>query len=421
MNINAERQYSPEIAMQIAESTIKELHLSAEFCAYGKEIKTYHCKLIDPQNNTVFYGCGKGIGLQSKVSSCFEALEHFAVHAFCQLDHPTHRYDSLENPIIINSLKKYGLLDPQIYQRKEKIPFTRCLEIITGEELYYPLYMLDPRYAKKPAPGDKFDYKPYAWNACDSGIASGTSELEASIHALNESVERDAYSLFLIQAFLLNHPMNIIDKRSVPQHLQVIINHIEKEYNEELILVDITSDIGIPTILVSMTKQEMTIQPIGCGTSLFKDYALERALLESLQPLHVLNKHLSSNQDQIMSNFAKAPLLARCAKADVLPLIQHARTVTFDSLLGYQGDKSLEKQFHTIIERIRSKGFSIYTATIAGTNTGFHCLKCIIPEFEQFYLVEIGKFILPNHRGMALIKEKFPDKTEANFLEVVDK
>jgi ribosomal protein S12 methylthiotransferase accessory factor len=421
MNINSERQCAPEIAMQIAEATIKEFNLKVEFCAYGEEFKTYHCKLIDPQNNTLFYGCGKGIGIQSKVSACFEALEHYAVHAFCQLDKNTKLYDSLDKPFIVNPLKKYNLLDPQIYQSKEKIPFTRCLEIITGEELYYPLYMLDPRYAKNPAAADKFDYKPYAWNACDSGIASGTSKFEASIHALNEAVERDAYSLFLIQAFLLNNSINIIDKQSVPGHLQTIIRHIEKKYNEELILVDITSDIGIPTILVSMTQQAMTIQPIGCGTSLFKDYAMERALLESLQPLHLFNKHLSRNQDQIVSNFSKAPLLARCAKADITQLIQNAHTVSFDSLLEYKGSISLEKQLLTIIERISNKGFSIYTATIAEINTGFHCVKFIIPGFEQFYLVEIGKFILPNKRGMELIKANYSEKSESIFLETIEK
>lgn len=35
---------------------------------------------------------------------------------------------------------------------------------------------------------------PYAYLANDSGVASGTNMIEASIHALNELVERDAHS-----------------------------------------------------------------------------------------------------------------------------------------------------------------------------------------------------------------------------------
>lgn len=405
MNKPAERQMLPEMAMEIAESTMIKLKLRADFSVYGNDLKTYHCKLVDTKNNTVFYGCGKGIGIQSKVSACFEAIEHYATHAFCQYNHNQEQYYSLNNPLIVNKLKALQLLDPQIYQHQEKIPFTRCVEIMTGEYLYYPFYLLDPRYGKSPPPSDKFNYQPYAWNACDSGIASGTSREEASIHALNEAVERDAYSLFLIQAFLLNNKIAIIDKQTVPEYLRKMINHIETEYDEELILVDITSDIGIPTILVTMTNQPMTIQPIGCGTSLFKDYALERALLESLQPLHLFNQHLANNQKQTLENFATTPLLAKCVQADIRQLTPNAQTVNFNSLPVYNGVTSLEQQLQTIVQRIRDKDFAIYTTTIADIDTGFHCVKFIVPEFEQFYLVEIGKNILPNKRGMNLIKK----------------
>ncbi|WP_367607678.1 YcaO-like family protein [Legionella sp. W05-934-2] len=415
MNNHCERQMLPEMAMKIAESTILKLKLHAEFSFYGNELKTYHCKLLDTKNNTIFYGCGKGIGVQSKVSACFEAIEHYAVHSFCQYNHNQEHYYSLDNPLIVDKLKELDLLDPGIFLHKEKIPFAQCEELITGEFLFYPFYLLDPRYGKNPPSSDKFNYQPYAWNACDSGIASGTSREEASIHALNEAVERDAYSLFLIQAFLLNKKISIIDKQTVPEYLKKIIDRIEKEYAEELILVDITSDIGIPTILVTMTNQSMAIQPIGCGTSLFKGYALERALLESLQPLHLFNQHLAENQIQTLNNFAITPLLAKCAKADIAQLTPNSQIVNFNSLPSYNGDRSLKQQLNTIVQRIRDKDFAIYTKTIADIDTGFHCVKYIIPGFEQFYLVELGKYTLPNKRGMSFIKKNCNSYTDAVF------
>lgn len=415
MNRNYERQLLPEMAIEIAKSTMHKLKLHAEFSVYGHELKTYHCKLVDTENNTLFYGCGKGVGLQSMASACFEALEHYAVYSFCQYNHHQRDYYSLDNPLIVNKLKEYRLLDSKIYQHKDKIPFARCEEIITGEYLYYPLYMLDPRYGKNPAPSDKFNYHPYAWKACDSGIASGTSIEEASIHALNEAVERDAYALFLINAFLLNNKISIIDKQTVPEYLKKMIDQIEKEYTEELILVDISSDIGIPTILVTMTNQPMSIQPIGCGTSLFTDYALERALLESLQPVHLFNEHLANNQAQTLKNFATSPLLSKCAKADISILTPEAQIVDFNSIHSYNGDRSLKQQLNTIIQRIRDKDFEIYTTTIADIDTGFQCVKYIIPGFELFYLVEIGKFILPNKRGMNLIQKNSNLYTDSVF------
>jgi ribosomal protein S12 methylthiotransferase accessory factor len=405
MNHQYERQHSPEVALHCAQSTIAKFNLQAEFSVYGNDLKTYQCKLIDKTNKTLFYGCGKGLGIQSKVSSCFEALEHYAVHAYCQYNQTKESYYSLANPLIATKLKELNLLDSRIYQHQEQIPFAQCVETTTGEHLYYPFYMLDPRYGKNPHPADTFNYQPYAWNACDSGIASGASREEASIHALNEAVERDAHSLFLIKGFLLKQTIAVIDKQTVPSALQKIIHYIEQEYSEELILIDITSDIGIPTVLVSMTKQPMTIQPIGCGTSLFKDYALERALLESLQPLHLFNQHLADNQNQTLKNFSATPLLAQCAQADVSQLIRNAELRCFTSLPEYNGDHSLAQQFRTITQRIREQNCSIYATPIADFDTGFHCVKYIIPEFEQFYLVELGKYMVPNKRGMELIKK----------------
>ncbi|WP_133140556.1 YcaO-like family protein [Legionella genomosp. 1] len=413
--MNYERQMPSRMALEKAKSTLNLLNLQADLQQYGTEIKTSHCKLTDNQSHSIFYGCGKGIGIQSIVSACFEALEHYAVFDFCQKHQ--NNYFSLSNPLIADPLKTHQLLAPQIYQETAEMPFARFAEISTGEILYYPLYLIDPRYAKSPAAQDIFNYEPYSWQACDSGIASGTSEEEASIHALNEAIERDAYSLFLIQAFMLHAPVSIIDKNSVPEYLKEMINQIEREYDEELLLVDITSDIGIPSVLVSLTKQSMPVQPIGCGTSLYKDYALERALLESLQPLHLFNDHLLENQQKTLGNLAEKPLLAQCAKADIASLSAQFQIKHFDSLPDYKGASSLNHQLETIIQSIRKQNFSIYKTNLAELDSGFHCVKYIIPGLEQFYLVEIGKHILPNTRGMNFIRNR--QATVSKLKEVI--
>ena len=371
-----ERQNSPETALSIAEASCEKLSLNLEFRIYGKELKTYHCKLTDTRNNTIFYGCGKGLGLQSKVSACFEALEHHAVYSFCQQQAlRAENYYSLQDPSIVNALKSLRLLDSTMYQLPDKIPFIELNEVSTGAPLYYPLFLVDPRYGKNPAPIDHFDYGRYHWNACDSGIASGTSFSEASLHALNETIERDAYSLFLIQAFVLNNKVRVIAKHSVPKYLHNIISYIEQEYDEELVLIDMTSDIGVSTIGVSMTRQDRLIQPMGCGTSLNREYALERALLESLQPLHIYNEHLAKNQKQILDNFSATPLLAQCAKADVLELRDNFDLIDFNSLPTLHTQTSVDHQLNTVIDRIKVKGFKVYALKIADHDTGFTTVK----------------------------------------------
>jgi ribosomal protein S12 methylthiotransferase accessory factor len=84
MRSNFERQYTPEQSLLIAEHTLNQWELSIEMKAAGEKLQSYHCKLTDAKSKNIFYGCGKGLGLQSKASAIYEALEHYATHAFCQ-------------------------------------------------------------------------------------------------------------------------------------------------------------------------------------------------------------------------------------------------------------------------------------------------------------------------------------------------
>jgi len=409
MQLNYERQYLPEESLDIAMQTLVMLDLRAEFRNIGDKLKTYHCKLIDDKNKHVFFGCGKGLGLQSKASAFYEALEHYFIHRFCQDEgDDAANYHPVNDADINKKLSESGVLpDNFLGNHAAKIPFTCMAETGNNHKLHYPIFLLDPRYAKRPSELDGFCYEPLAWFASDSGTASGTSYLEASIHALNELIERDAYSLFLINAFICNDSkkVRLIDKSTIPERLRKIVTEIETTYSDDLMIFDVTSDIGVPTVFVSMTRQTHLFQPRGCGTSLNREYALERALLESLQPLHIYNDELIANQQAIITNYQQAPLLLKCAKADVSALVERCKVVNFDSLPCYDPAYSLEQQCELITDLIKKQGFQIYHKKIAELQTGFTCVKYLVPKFEQFYMVQTGKFILPNTRGLALLSK----------------
>lgn len=390
MSKNFERKATVEQAYSIAERTISDFNLRSEVEAYGADIQTFRCKLIDDTNKKIFFGFGKGLGLQSKVSACYEALEHFAVHHFTQ-----------KTANEIDAYQKVEGFD-------KPVPCVQLAEVDNNTQLVFPIYMLDPRYAKCKSELDMNDYRRYSWRANDSGIASGTDVIEAGIHALNEIVERDAHSLFLIEGFVRKHNKNIklIDKTTIPSRLRDIVCIIESQYSDNLMLFDITSDIGIPVIYVSMTNQQFLIQPSGCGASLSREYALERALLECLQPLHIYNETLFDNQKQIIESLASAPLLQKAAIADVLSLRSVWQDVDYVSLPNYTQHCNLEDQLDLIIKKIKVHGYEIFTIPLAQQLTGFTCLKYLVPGLEDFHLVQTGKRILPNQRGMHLLGAK---------------
>lgn len=387
MICNFERQVPVNMAYKLAEKAVADFNLRVSATAHGVGLQTFRCRLIDDQHKKIFYGFGKGRGLQSKVSAYYEAIEHYAVYSFSQ-----YHADNIDNYKMVHSFSN-------------PLPCVYLTEIESGEVLLFPVFMLDPRYAKCQSHHDKNDYSKMAWRSNDSGVASGTNITEASIHALNEIVERDAHSLFLIESFIKtkNHNIRLIRKETTPGYLKDIIDKIETQYNENLMIFDITSDIGIPAIYVSMTNQPFLIQPSGCGASLNREYALERALLETLQPLHVYNEDLFNNQKHILAQLADVPLLQKAAIADTSSLRGKYEPIDFASLRDYNSVQSLHDQLNEIISKIKARGFKVFKLPIIEQKRGFSCVKFFVPGLEEFHMVQTGKHLLPNQRGMKLL------------------
>jgi ribosomal protein S12 methylthiotransferase accessory factor len=387
MNSRYERTFSTEESLRIADQAISSLNLRASHEAHGVDLQTYRCKLVDDAHQSIFYGFGKGLELQSKASAYYEALEHYAIHHFAQT-----AASNQDNYIAM-------------YPYEHALPCVDLINIHSNEKMRYPIFMLDPRYAKRQSKHDKMNYSSFAYRSNDSGVASGTNMTEASIHALNELVERDAHSLFLIEAFIKNknHDIRLIDKKTLPHAQQKIVNKIEEQYNDNLMIFDITSEIGIPVIYVSMTKQPLLIQPSGCGASLRAEYALERALLEALQPVHIHNEKLADNQQQILKELFDFPLLLKAAMADVTTLQDKYHEIDFKNVCNHGMNLTLTDQLKTIIDKIETIGYKIFKLPILNLECGFTCVKFFIPDFEQFHLVQTGKRLLPNKRGMRLL------------------
>src|SRR5438876_9564054 len=85
MNSCYERAVSTEQSLCIAKQAVSALNIRVSDEAHGVDLQTYRCKLVDDHYQSIFFGFGKGLGLQSKVSAYYEALEHYAVYRFAQI------------------------------------------------------------------------------------------------------------------------------------------------------------------------------------------------------------------------------------------------------------------------------------------------------------------------------------------------
>src|SRR5262249_94287 len=145
----------------------------------------------------------------------------------------------------------------------------------SGAAVRVPLFLISPHYViGTRLEGDDFDYSVVLRYSSNSGSAIGATFEEAAIHALNEIVERDAWSLFLLAHFMGAQQRigRLIDPHSLPEELQKLLATAqERASGRNVLLIDITSDIGIPTFVatVDAVRAPEPLHPQGFGTSTY--------------------------------------------------------------------------------------------------------------------------------------------------------
>lgn len=409
-----ERAYSVEDAIYIWEKEIKGLGLYYGLETKGGCVKTNVCTLYRSDNNkAVANGFGKGLGIQSKASACYEALEHYyTMFSNNSLEVILEKY---ENTLQIDPyLANDGILTLQEQVSKIQnrnmgvVVFT---EYKTKQKVKVPAYLVDPLYDSSPINGDEVDYKSLFSRSSNNGTAIGLSFEEAMIHSISEIIERDAYSLFLISSFAKKQAdkIKIIDKKTLPKDAFSLISDVEKEFGEDLIVLFLESEFGVATFCVVTTNQPFLSQARGFGSSLFPCYALERALLEVTQDIHL---HEFCKMDEkfhsAKNKLSKWPAFIRCIDFDVMKIVnenyfQLLDFVEIQQQYGQGNISGLDEHLSILIENIYSKGQKIYYTKMAELSSGITCVKVLISGMEDFFVVTSGQIPLPGLRGKRIL------------------
>ncbi|ACJ18538.1 hypothetical protein AYM17_05880 [Coxiella burnetii] len=152
---------------------------------------------------------------------------------------------------------------------------------------------------------------------------------------------------------------------------------------------------------ITKFKMEMavTCEPKGFGTSLNSAYAIERALLEALQPLQLRTKKLNQVEKNTLQRLKDYPLFMDAAKADVGKLIveKHYKEVDYNHLPTLT-DADLKTQLSSILCAISNCGYSAYYSISTVLATNITCVKVLVPGLDKFHLVQLGKKIMPGKR-----------------------
>lgn len=405
-----ERALKPAQALSLLKGLSADFNLSITTELFGETISIYKCYLKatnrDGKIENIFIAGGKGFGQQCQTSAIYEALQHFIAYQSIQNEsYPIH-YRTLNEIAAKDYLLSHHVL-PEVITRApdRKLPWLTYQSYTDKQTIQYPLPLTEIRLNLLPAFAE---YSDLNWRSHDTGSAIGCSFVEASIHGINEWIERDAYALFLVKNILKkpSTPIRVIKKDSLPAKLKELVKNIEETYQDNLIIVDITSDIQVPSFLVSFTRQNSLMQPKGFGTSLSKAYALERALFEALQCRCLRNSNTEKLQAKISANFANAPLLLRAAKCELLPLIEENRyqVTHYESLIDYSELSNLSSQLDRLKQLLHARGLTAFYHQYYSNENGITSLSVLIPGLEEFFLVKSGTFIMPKARAVNSIK-----------------
>jgi ribosomal protein S12 methylthiotransferase accessory factor len=402
----------PAAAMTRGVAALAALGLAAEFTdlASGTEPTAWTC-LLRAADGTVApmgQGTGKGRRADAQVGALFEALEHYLGGPAC--------FD----PTTLESVTTEQVLAGPLEAEASAVLLTELSDrhlachryqplLGGGEDLLVPLYLSMPWYVERDANGlrvdvgDDCDYRDLMRYSCNSGAAIGVTAAEALLHALNEVIERDAFSLLLARTFLGDPKsrLNAIDPATLPRHVKEAHAAAERLVDASVHVLDITSDLAVPTMLAYVPPEGARPHRRGVGTSLYPAYAVWRAITEFVQLALASARPASIGgwpcHPDLGGLAAAHPDLHACGRFD---LTEHLRTTGISPFTpAARTPRTPAHQLRELVALLATHGHRPYYRTVATLPGDITAVHVIVPGLERFMLVTDGNVVIPGRRA----------------------
>lgn len=381
---------------------LAELGLASQSQALGQNLLNVRVMLTSATSNRQACGSGKGYRACAQTGACFEALEHYLTD-----------YHGLDAPLELwpaHSFSRTGyfsddsLLDVVMQDPHAQIACRRYHSPLDNHSFCYPVALSLPSYAQAPVAGDTFNYASLKRYCSNSGIAIGATYNEAVLHAINECLERDALSLFLLDHFYYQHDQALLmlERPQGDTPLAQVWHDAEAELGAEVMVLDISNEFCARTYLAFTSPATRPVGLFGCGTSLDATHAVRRALTELVQlQLGARLPEVARHIDLQQRHLAAFPRLQRCLQLDTDHLLARTRQYRI-TLPPWGPNRPLAEQIHLLARNIHDHGRALGVSVMYQSNTGITLANVVVPGLERFYIVSSGNVVIPQARGMAL-------------------
>ncbi|MFW9268085.1 YcaO-like family protein [Pseudomonas sp. NR3] len=390
-----ERELTLTQSARQIEAELRALGLESSLRTLGSWIVSVQAEVGDSRRKAM--GCGKGHAEQARVGALYEALEHYLSDPALVMD-----LDVLPLRDLIAALSgKEDLLETLREQPDCRIACRTYRAINDGTSFHYPIALSMPRYANDPLPTDTTDYRSLRRYSSSSGTAIGATHDEAVLHGLNECLERDAVSIFLLDHFYYRNAtaLRIVHPLPTDEALGRLWAEAQAEIGAQIVLLDISTQFAATSCLAVAKTCGGPPNVFGSGTSLDPHHAASRALAELVQ-LHLnaseapFRQHLT-NAERHLAGFAR---LQRCMRFDSSHLLD-TRPQTVVTLPKALEARPLKAQIQQLAGDLEQHGYTAGCSTIYRSEAGTTLASVVVPGLERFYIVSSGNVVVPMARG----------------------
>lgn len=404
-----------------AEAALAVLDLRAELvdAGGGRDPTAWWCGLTTGADDASLVACGMGKGRpeEARAGALFEAVEHYLTGP-AGFD-PIGVEQAAPAEVAAGPLHRDACAPLLARMPGRRMACLRYRALGGKGEALVPLFLSAPWYVETGAArqrelaDDDCDYAHLMRYSCNSGSAAGVTAAEALLHALNETIERDALSLLLVRAFLSagGLRLRLIDPRTFPYGLQRAYATAGELTGSPVHLLDITSDVGVPTMLAYTAPTYRQPHRRGAGTSLSPAYAAWRALTELVQTtLGERLPHSGPAAHGDLSGLAAHPALHACGRFDLTDRLREAVVVPFPQVTELTATPG--GQLLKVAAKLAARSHPVYHRTVRALACGVAAVHVIVPGLERFMLVTDGNLVLPGRRGQdaasGLVSEPTP-------------
>lgn len=322
------------------------------------------------QGGGVSVYAGKGIGIsQAKASAIMEGFERYSAE----------RQDSDE--VIVgnvdgNCINPDSLILPKETQHYSnfELEWSTAFDLIDEKEYYIPTNAI---------------YHPYVpENNCmalfkgnTNGLASGNVIEESILHGMFEVIERDAWSIYE----LTRKNSRQIDLNTIESDLIKGLLEKFQENGIKIILMDITADIKVPTILASAddtVTKDAGLLSIGIGTHLDPEIAVLRALTEVAQSR--ATQIQGAREDTIRADIVRKVGYEKTKKKYRHYFNEKENKINLSDIEN-RSTSSLKDDIETVIEELKRNGVEhVLYKDLTRPEIGVNVARVIIPTMEVF-------------------------------------